>query len=87
MVLFALGTEGQMRGRFRDQGGLFSYLSPEKRVPKDHPLRRVRPLVWQVLHELSAGLGRLYLYMPHMPRSGMRQIWTEPVHSRTLLPG
>jgi hypothetical protein len=49
-----------MRGRFRDQGGLFSYLSPEQRVPQDHPLRRVRPLVREVLHELSPSLGRLY---------------------------
>ena len=28
-----------MRGRFSDQGGLFSYVSPETRVPADHPLR------------------------------------------------
>ena len=49
-----------MRGRFRDQGGLFSYLSPEQRVPQDHPLRRIRPLVREVLHELSPSLGRLY---------------------------
>ena len=49
-----------MRGRFRDQGGLFCYLSPERRVPPDHPLRRVRPLVREVLRELSPSLGRLY---------------------------
>jgi Transposase DDE domain len=29
---------GAMRGRFQDQGGLFSYLSPEARVPPRHPL-------------------------------------------------
>ena len=34
-----------MRGKFEDQGGLFSYISPETRVPKDHPLRRIRELV------------------------------------------
>jgi transposase len=49
-----------MRGRFRDQGGLFSYISPESRVPASHPLRRVRQLVREVLHELSPSLGRLY---------------------------
>ena len=27
-----------MRGAFVDQGGLFSYISPEARVPPDHPL-------------------------------------------------
>ena len=25
-----------MRGRFTDQGGLFSYISPDKRVPANH---------------------------------------------------
>jgi hypothetical protein len=40
-----------MRGRFRDQGKLFSYVSPEGRVPAEHPLRRVRQLVRDVLIE------------------------------------
>ena len=31
-----------MRGEFRDQGGLFSYIDPESRIPADHPLRQVR---------------------------------------------
>ncbi|MEA2903407.1 MAG: hypothetical protein QOI12_794, partial [Alphaproteobacteria bacterium] len=29
-----------MRGAFLDQGKLFSYLSPEARVPTSHPLRK-----------------------------------------------
>jgi transposase len=49
-----------MRGRFQDQGKLFSYISPESRVPANHPLRRVRQLVRDVLKELSWSLGRLY---------------------------
>jgi transposase len=49
-----------MRGGFQDQGGLFSYISPETRVPKDHPLRRVRQLVRDVLKELSRSFSRLY---------------------------
>ncbi|HEX6771183.1 MAG TPA: IS5 family transposase [Acidobacteriaceae bacterium] len=49
-----------MRGRFQDQGGLFSYLSPDSRVPQGHPLRRVRQLVRDVLKELSRSLGQLY---------------------------
>jgi transposase len=52
--------EGAMRGRFVDQGGLFSYVSPEKRVPKNHPLRKVRELVRDVLGELNRSFGRLY---------------------------
>jgi transposase len=49
-----------MRGAFFDQGGLFSYISPEARVPTTHPLRKVRELVREVLGELSRSLGKLY---------------------------
>jgi transposase len=49
-----------MRGIFRDQGQLFSYLSPESRVPPGHPLRKIRSLVHDVLKELSRSFGRLY---------------------------
>ena len=49
-----------MRGVFADQGGLFSYISPETRVPPNHPLRRIRVLVRDVLSELNRNLGRLY---------------------------
>ena len=49
-----------MRGSFRDQGGLFSYVSPEQRVPANHPLRKIRELVRAVLGGLSLSLGRLY---------------------------
>ena len=49
-----------MRGKFEDQGGLFSYVSPEARVPKDHPLRKIRELVRDVLGELNRTFGRLY---------------------------
>jgi transposase len=49
-----------MRGRFQDQGGLFSYVSPDRRVPQRHPLRPVRHLVREVLKELSRSLGHLY---------------------------
>jgi hypothetical protein len=49
-----------MRGGFLDQGGLFSYISPEARVPPHHPLRKIRELVRDVLSELNRSLGRLY---------------------------
>jgi len=49
-----------MRGRFTDQGGLFSYIAPDKRVPANHPLRKVvRELVRDVLGDLNRSLGRL----------------------------
>ena len=49
-----------MRGGFLDQGGLFSYISPEARVPPHHPLRKIRELVREVLGELNRSLGKLY---------------------------
>ena len=49
-----------MRGAFVDQGGLFSYIAPEARVPSNHPLRKIRILVRDVLGELSRSLGKLY---------------------------
>src|SRR5450830_1417509 len=49
-----------MRGAFVDQGGLFSYISPEARVPPDHPLRKIRDLVREFLSELNRSLGKLY---------------------------
>ena len=49
-----------MRGRFFDQGGMFSYIRPEQRIRADHPLRKVRELVREVLKELSPTFSRLY---------------------------
>ncbi len=33
-----------MRGDDLQQTGMFSYLSPEHRVPQDHPLRAIRKI-------------------------------------------
>jgi transposase len=49
-----------MRGDDRRQGAMFSYLSPEDRVPRDHPLRAIRQLVDRALTELSPRFTRLY---------------------------
>jgi len=49
-----------MRGEDRQQGAMFSYLSPEQRVPRDHPLRAIRELVDAVMGELSGEFARLY---------------------------
>ena len=49
-----------MRGEFADQGGLFSYIVPEARIPANHPLRKIRELVRDVLGELNRTLGKLY---------------------------
>jgi phosphopantetheinyl transferase len=39
---------------------LFSYVSPEARVPANHPLRKVRALVRDVSSDLNRGLSKLY---------------------------
>ena len=49
-----------MRGAFVDQSGLFSYIAPEARVPTNHPLRKIRELVRDVLGELNRSLAKLY---------------------------
>src|ERR671929_524864 len=49
-----------MRGADEQTGALFSYLSPDVMVPKDHPLRMIRLLVNAALARLSAEFERLY---------------------------
>ena len=49
-----------MRGDDQRQDGLFSYLSPEQRVPADHPLRPIRQMVDEALKQLSSRLEGLY---------------------------
>jgi transposase len=49
-----------MRGDDDQQEGMFSYISPEKRVPTDHPLRPIRKIVDEVLKEMSPKFQKLY---------------------------
>jgi transposase len=49
-----------MRGTDHQQSHMFSYLSPEARVRKDHPLRVVRTMVDAVLRALSPQFDRMY---------------------------
>jgi len=39
---------------------MFSYVSPEERIPQDHPLRAIRGMVDVVLRELSPRFAKLY---------------------------
>jgi transposase len=68
-----------MRGAFSDQGGMFSYISPEARVPPDHPLRPIRALVRDVLKAMSRTFSRLYA------REGRPGIPPEQLFSALLL--
>ena len=49
-----------MRGDDQQQNHMFSYLSPESRVRKDHPLRAIRTLVDEVLTQLSPRFDTMY---------------------------
>jgi transposase len=49
-----------MRGQDTQQSTAFSYLSPEERVPADHPLRRMRPMVDTALKALSPSFDEMY---------------------------
>ena len=49
-----------MRGDDVQQDAMFSYLSPEARVPRDHPLRPIRDMVNQALKELSGEFQARY---------------------------
>ena len=49
-----------MRGDDQHQDGMFSYISPDQRVPQDHPLRMIRSLVDGVMERLSPRFNRLY---------------------------
>jgi transposase len=49
-----------MRGDDRNDVNLFSYISPEARIPKDHPLRGIRQIVDVVLKDLSPHFTKLY---------------------------
>jgi transposase len=68
-----------MRGRVQDQTGMFSYISPESRVPLDHPLRQVRTLVGAVFKDISRCFSALYA------RTGRPSIPPEQLLSALLL--
>ena len=49
-----------MRGADAQTGALFSYLSPDALVPRDHPLRAIQQLVNAALEKLSPRFSKLY---------------------------
>jgi transposase len=52
--------DGAMRGGDVRSEALFSYVSCETRVPRDHPLRRILPIVEAALSDLSPEFQKLY---------------------------
>ena len=49
-----------MRGHDQQQNHVFSYISPEQRVRKDHPLRPIRTMVDEILKQLSPQFSKMY---------------------------
>ena len=49
-----------MRGDDERQEAMFSYISAERRVPKDHPLRPIREMVDAALNRMSGDFDALY---------------------------
>ena len=49
-----------MRGHDQQQHHVFSYISPEQRVRKDHPLRPIRTMVDEILKQLSPQFSKMY---------------------------
>ncbi len=68
-----------MRGDERVQDGMFSYVSLERRVPQNHPLRAIRKLADAVLRSMSVEFDALYSDM------GRRSIAPEYVLRALLL--
>ena len=49
-----------MRGDDEQQAAMFSYISPEQRVPADHPLRPIRQMTDEIFKQLSPRFDALY---------------------------
>ena len=49
-----------MRGTDRQQSSMFSYISAEQRVPKDHPLRAIRAMADAALRQLGPCFDAIY---------------------------
>jgi transposase len=53
-------VQWRMRGTDQRQSHVFSYISPEERVRKDHPLRPIRTMVDEILKQLSPQFNKMY---------------------------
>ena len=58
-----------MRGNDGKQGDLFSYVSLESRVPRNHPLRKMREMVDEALEAMASDFDEMYSSMgrPSIP--------------------
>jgi transposase len=49
-----------MRGHDSKQATMFSFVSPEHRVPQDHPLRPIKRMADEILVSMTRTFGRMY---------------------------
>src|ERR1039458_4698361 len=68
-----------MRGKDEQQLDVFSYVSPEQRVPQDHPLRPLRVMTDEALQQLQPRFNKLYA------KTGRRSIAPEKLLRALLL--
>jgi hypothetical protein len=81
-----------MRGEDENTGKMFSYVSAERRIPSDHPLRGMRQMVDGVLKELSprfdglyARVGRPSIAPEKLLRPSRRSVMLSPCRLRVSL--
>src|SRR5436305_954731 len=73
-----------MRGTDTQQSGMFSYVSPEERVPERDPLRAIRRMTDEVLQGLSAKFNELYSAggRPSIaPEKLLRALWLQILYT------
>src|ERR1700750_2650229 len=63
-----------MRGKDTQQSAMFSYISPEDRVPANHPLRPVREMADVALKALSPIFNRMYVAFG-LPSTAPEKLW------------
>jgi hypothetical protein len=63
-----------MRGEDAKQATMFSIISPERRVPQDHPLRLIKAMADAVLASMSKRFDQMYsrLGRPSIPPKSAR---------------
>lgn len=81
-----------MRGSERQGGELFSYVSLEDRVPKSHPLRKIRKLVDKALQSLDETFDSIYsehgrpsIPPEHLIRASLLQVFFSIRSERLLM--
>ena len=60
MMVSTGGEDERMRGADHQQSGMFSYISAEKRVPQDHPLRAIRAMLDAALRNMGPEFEAMY---------------------------